>query len=175
MSLTEISSSLDLVDRPILRPFQHFAERLDQVEQTYRKAGIVILRDELLHLRIRPDVFFDDALLLQHLGRVLEALVFEQPLDQFLARVLFGFTFLAQRRIGRQQQARLDVDQRRGHEDELRADVEIHLARLIQIGEVLRGDGRDRNIADVDLLFADQIQQQIERSVVLIEMNVQRR
>ena len=67
------------------------------------------------------------------------------------------------------------MDQGRGHEDELRADIEIHLARLIEISQILRSDGGDRDVADVDLLLADQIQQQIERPVVVIEMDVQRR
>ena len=77
----------DLVDRPALDPLQHLAEGLDQIEQADREAGVVVLRDELLHLRIRPDVFFDHALLLQHLGGVFEALVLEQALHQFFARI----------------------------------------------------------------------------------------
>ncbi len=156
----------DLVNRTVLDLFEDLAERFHQIEKADRQTGIVILRNKLLHLRIRPDVLLDHPLLLQHLGGVFEALMLQQPLDQFFARIFFLLAGLLERGIGRQQHPRLDVDQRRRHEDELGADIEILLARLIQIRQILRGDGRDRNIPDIDLLPPDQIEQQVERPVV---------
>ena len=41
--------------------------------------------------------------------------------------------------------------------------------------QVLRGDGGDGDVVDVDLLFADQVQQQIERPLVVLQVNVQGR
>ena len=75
--------------------------------------------------------------------------------------------FLAERRVHRQQHPRLDVDQRRRHEYEFRADIEVHFTRLLEKFQVLRRDAGDRNIADIDLLLADQVKQQIERTLVV--------
>ena len=84
MSATVTSADFHFVDRAVLGPLQQLAEGLDQVEQRDRQPGIVVLRDERLDLRVRPDVFLDHPLLLQHLGGVLEALVLQQPVHQFL-------------------------------------------------------------------------------------------
>ena len=67
------------------------------------------------------------------------------------------------------------MDQGRRHKHKLRADIEIHLARLFEISQILRRDGGDRDIADVDLLLADQIEQKVERALVMVEMNVKGR
>ena len=63
---------------------QRVRERLHQVEQGDRQPGVVALLQEILHLRIGPDVLFDHPLLVQHLRRVLEALVLQEPLHQSL-------------------------------------------------------------------------------------------
>ena len=84
MSATVTSAVFHLVDGAVLGAFQHLAEGLDQVEKRDGEPGIVVLGNKGLHLRIRPDVFLDHALLLQHFGGVLEALVFQQPVHQFL-------------------------------------------------------------------------------------------
>ncbi len=110
---------------------------------------------------LRPDVLFDHALLLQHFGGVLEALVLQQAVHQFLARILGSVALGFQGGIARQQHFGLDMDQGRRHVDELRAQIDIHFARFVHILQVLRGDGRDGDILDVDLLLADQIQQQV--------------
>ena len=67
------------------------------------------------------------------------------------------------------------MDERRGHEDELGADIEIHFARLVEVAQVLRRDGGDGDVANVDLLLADEVEQQIERAVVAVEVNVEGR
>ena len=108
----------------------------------------------------------------QHLCGGAEALVLQQTVDQLHARIVKR---PARVRITRQQHLRLDVDQGRGHVEELGADVDIHLASLIEIRQVLRGDGGDWDVLDVDLLFADQVQQQIQGALILRQVNIQRR
>jgi len=49
------------------------------------------------------------------------------------------------------------------------------IARLLQVFQVLIGDGGDGDITDVDLLPADEIEQQIERTLIFFQVNVQRR
>ena len=63
-------------------------------------------REKRLDLGIGPDVFLDHALLLEHFGGVLEALVLEQPVHQFLARIVVGSHF-GELGIARQQHADL--------------------------------------------------------------------
>src|SRR5256885_11595132 len=45
-------------------------------------------------------------------------------------------------------------------------DVDIQLAQLLNIGKILRRDLRDGNVVDVDILLADEVEQQIERAFV---------
>ena len=95
---------------------------------------------------------------MQQLGRGLELLVLEQPADERLARILFRILL---RGIGpRQQHARLDVNQRRGHHEELPRDVEVQLLHQVEVVEVLLGDERDRNVVDVHLVLLDEVEQQ---------------
>ena len=87
-----------------------------------------------------------------------------QPVDQFRARILLLFG--RRQRIARQQHLRLDVNQHRRHVNEFGRDVHIQLAQLFDVGQILRGDLRDRNVVDVDVLLANQIEQQVERAFV---------
>ena len=114
---------------------------------------------------LRPGGLFDLLLLHQHLRRGLEALVLEQPLHQLAPRV-FGVAAEDVAGIARQQRLRLDVNQQRGHVDELARRVHVGLLQLMRVVEKLAGDARNRNVVDVDVLLADQVEQQIERPVV---------
>src|SRR6185295_11355928 len=68
------------------------------------------------------------------------------------------------RRLGAwQQHLRLDVNQRRRHQQEVARDVEVELLHQVDGGKVLRGDQRDRNVVDVQLVFPDEVKQEIER------------
>ena len=66
------------------------------------------------------------------------------------------------------------MDQCRGHVDELRAQFDIHLRGALHIFEILRCDLRDRDVIDLDFLFPDQIQQQIERAIVMFQVKIKR-
>ena len=65
----------------------------------------------------------------------------------------------------RKQRARLDVNQRRGHHQELPGHVEVHLFHQLDVAEILLGDERDRDVVDVDLALANQMQEEIERTL----------
>ncbi len=102
--------------------------------------------------------------MLQHLRRVLEALVLQQPLHQFAPRIfrsIFG-----PRGRARQQHLALDVDQQRGRVDKLARHIHIARLQLVHIGQKLRRDLANRNVVDVDVLLANQVQQQVERPVI---------
>ena len=69
-------------------------------------------------------------------------------------------------RIGRQEHSRLDVDQRRGHENEFPGHIDVQLLKQMEVVEVLLRDPRNRDIVDVDLLLANQVEQQVQRPLV---------
>src|ERR1035437_3199697 len=90
----------------------------------------------------------------------------QQPVDQFVPRI---FLFLRRRiRIARQEHFRLDVNQHRGHINKFGRHVHIEFANFLDVGQILRRDARDGNVINVDILLADQVQQQVERAFVNI-------
>ena len=113
---------------------------------------------------IGPGGGFEHLLLLQHLGGVLEALVFQQALDQLAAGVFGGI--LRPRRRARQQHLALDVDEERGGVDKLPGHVHIAGLELVHIGQELGRDFGDGDVVDVDVLLADKVEQEVERAVV---------
>ena len=93
--------------------------------------------------------------------------MFEQPVNQFAPRI---FLLLCRRhRIARQQHLRLDMNQHGGHVDEVCRDVHIQFSNLLHIHEILRRNLCNRDVVNVDVLLADQVQQQIEWSLVDIQ------
>ena len=75
-------------------------------------------------------------------------------------------------RIGRHQLARLDVRQRRRHQQVLAGDVEVERAHEVEHLQVLLGDERDRDVEDVELVLLDEVQQQIERPLELGQLDL---
>ena len=107
--------------------------------------------------------------LVQELGGRLELLMLEQTPHQPVARIFF-LAFNARRRFrAGQEHLRLDVDERRGHDEIVAGDVEVELLHQADRVEVLLRDERDRDIVDVHLVLLDEVQQQIERSLELLE------
>ena len=125
-------------------------------------AALIVL--ELAQAGIGPGGGLEHLLLLQHLGGVLEALMLQQPLDQLAARVLGGL--FGAGGGARQQHLALDVDEQRGGVDKLAGHVHVAGLELVDVGQKLGRDLGDGNVVDVDVLLADQVQQQVERTVV---------
>ena len=144
------------------RSAQHAAQRLDQLRtgrprSRARASGRRLERAPCASKTSRPSS-----------GRppsasadLLEALVLEQARDQLGARIAPFFLLVVRRR--RQQHARLDPREGRRHHQVLAGDVEVQLAHQLEVLEVLLGDLRDRHVGDLELVLADQVQQQIER------------
>ena len=57
------------------------------------------------------------------------------------------------------------MNERRRHVNELAAQLHVESDSPLHVLQILRGDGSDGDIVDVDLLLADQIQQQIQGSL----------
>jgi tetratricopeptide (TPR) repeat protein len=77
-----------------------------------------------------------------------------------------GVTFFASGdlRVPREQALRFDVDQGRRHIGELGTQVDIEFSGPVHVVEVLAGDLGHRQVRDVDIVGADQGEQQIERA-----------
>jgi len=73
-----------------------------------------------------------------------------------------GFFFGAGGRVwvARQQHLRLDVDKQRRGVDELGGHVYVELLHALDVLQELRRDLGDRDIVDVDVLLADEVEQQ---------------
>ena len=103
--------------------------------------------------------------------RRLEPLVFLKPADQFGTRVEFVLLHLGR---ARQQHARLDLSQHGRHYQVLGRKLQAHGLHQLDIAHVLTSDFRDRDIENIDVLLADQIEQQIQRSLECLKEDLER-
>jgi hypothetical protein len=148
--------ALDRHLRTLLGALQDFAENRNQVEDRNGETRLVFRLHKFADPRLRPHGILEHPLRLEHLGSILELLMLEQPVYQLDARV---FQLLGRASwIGWQEHLRLDVDQRRRRENELRRNVNVQLLEHVEVIEVLLGDSSNWDVVDVDLLFADQVQ-----------------
>src|SRR3989441_6384164 len=76
---------------------------------------------------------------------------------------LFPYTTLFRSHPG------LDVDQRGRHHQELAGDYQVQRLHRADVVEVLLGDHRDRDVVNVDLVLLDQMQQEVQRTLELIQ------
>ena len=87
-------------------------------------------------------------------------------------RIFFRLAVFLRRFGTRQERSRLEVDQRRGHHQELAGDVEIELLHQLDVLEILLRDHRDGDVVDVHLAGANEVQEQIERTLEGIEFDL---
>ena len=103
----------------------------------------------------------------------LEFFVFDELADQFPARIfLFALVFDRSLQVDRQQSAAFDVEKVRGHDDELAADLDVDGLHRLEIFEVLPGDPLDRNVINIHLVLAHEVEQEIERSLEDVEFDL---
>jgi len=88
-------------------------------------------------------------------------------LNQLPARidVLLGGRFLGGLLFFGQQEAALDVHEGRGHHEKLARDLEFQLFHASEHGQILGQHFLHRDVVNIDLVLADEKQQQIERSL----------
>src|SRR6185436_8622452 len=157
-----------LVTDPRLEGLEHAVQRLDQpVDAHLGQGGRLDLRRGRRGDPPGEDLAVEQRVLGELAGHVLVLLVLEQPPDQLGPRVALLLRGLARlRRLRpRQEQPALDVGERGRHHQELACDVEVEGHHLGEGLVVLLGDERDGDVEDVELVLADQVEQQIERSL----------
>ena len=105
----------------------------------------------------------------QPIGDLLELLVLEKATDQLFARIPL-LIFHARFDVAGQEDLRLDLHEGGSHEDETAGDFDVEQAQLTaNDGQILGGDGGDGNIVDVYLVLADEVKEQIQRSLEDVE------
>ena len=110
-----------------------------------------------------------ESMLVEPFGGDAVALVGQELLDQFVARVrgletfpdILG-AFLAVDGLRWLEGATLDLDEGRGDDQELAGKLDVDLVDLLEVLEVLTGDLHDRDVVDVDLRPSDQEEQEVE-------------
>ena len=75
---------------------------------------------------------------------------------------------------GGQQHLGLDVQQGGGHDEVFAGNVQVEALHQLQRGQVLLGDGGDGYVDDVELVLLDQVEQQVQRAFVDLELDVNR-
>ena len=100
------------------------------------------------------------------LGEALELLVFDELFDELAARVL---DLVVERGIEREEHARFDVDERRGHQVELGEVVQVACLGAVEEAQVLFGDRGYRYVIDAYLVFFDQEEEEVEGAFEILE------
>ena len=103
----------------------------------------------------------------EDLGDVLERLALDQPRQQQVALFPQRQLVVEIDVVGTgQQAARLELDQGGGDQHELGGDVEVEPLHVLDLLQIAVDDDRQVDLVDVDLLLQDQLQEQVERTLV---------
>ena len=106
--------------------------------------------------------------LLQRRRRAPQRLQPAQPLAQILGHGL-GVGQLALGR--RQQELRLEVGEPGRHHEIFGRDLQLAGLHAVQIGQELLGQRQDRDLGEIDLVGAGEVQQQVERPLEPVQVD----
>src|SRR6185312_3154145 len=109
----------------------------------------------------------------EQLRDLLVRAVLQEPCEQQVARLEQRVAAVLRGRLGvGQQPGGLQVEQRGRDDEELRGLVEVRVvAERGEVGDEVVGDAVQGQLRDVELVLADQLQQQIERAGEVVEAN----
>jgi hypothetical protein len=133
---------------------------LEQIVEARLVAGIPV-HDHRLRRPAGEDVPAQPGALAHLLGCLADRLQAAQAQGQGGCEFL-GARLLALRRLG-EQEAGLEIGQPGGHHEVVRRQLQAHTARRLDEGDVLLGQGQDRDAVEVHLLAASEFEQQVER------------
>ncbi len=105
---------------------------------------------------------------------VTEAAVLEHPREQLLDRLLRFEVELGTLLVGRQHQPRFQLEHGGDQHEELGRRLEVELAGPVEVVDVGEHDVRDVDLEQVDLALQDQGQEQVERSLEDLEVEIER-
>jgi len=148
-----------------LEALEDILESTDQVENRDFRECWRSFRWHFLGIRLVGEA----ALLLElpqrkEAGGVFEFFVFDELTDKFPTRIVVLRIFLGRLLHPRQQGAAFQIHQIGSHHDELGGKVNIEQLEGVDVVEILPGDVFDGNRVDVDLVFFDEVEQEVERT-----------
>ena len=168
----------DLVDRGLFDQFKECFRAVAGGEWEERRAGTVFAEAPTARALAGVGIEVDKPIASYRASLNRSAEAFADEVARWLdsrepgARIGFGFIVVALRRA-RQHHARFDFRQRRGHQQVFRRQYHVHFFHQVEVGEVLLGDEGNGDIEDVDVLLADEVDEQIERAAEGIEQDAQ--
>lgn len=94
-------------------------------------------------------------------GGLFEFFVLEELLNQFPARInrLILYIFIGALIFFGQEEPTLDIHEGRRHDKEFAGDFEVEFLHRPEDFNILPGDGLNRDVVDVDLIAANQVEQ----------------
>ncbi len=95
-------------------------------------------------------------------GGVLEFFVFDELSDEFPAWVVLFGVFFGWLVDAGEECAAFEVHQVCGHDDELGGEVDVEEFEGVDVVEVLAGDSLDGDGMDVELIFFDEVEEEVE-------------
>src|SRR5690606_32417211 len=101
----------------------------------------------------------------------LHLLVFEQPADKLRTRIIDLFSAVCL--FDGQKHAGFDLDQQRRHQQVFSRQLQVVLAYLLDIREILQRDLGHGNIQHIEILLADQLKQKIQQPLEGLKTNLQ--
>src|SRR6185437_2595315 len=98
----------------------------------------------------------------------------QQPSEQQVANLQQRQVLLVGYPAGRQQPGRLEVEERRGHDQECGGLFQLQLsADGLGVGDEVVGDLVQRNLGDIQTVSEDQLQQEVERSLEIGQLDLE--
>ena len=158
---------LDLTDDQLLgQATQHQVEGIPQVDAVTRLQGPFEIGGGKLGNMPRQQAVLVGGEFIELAGGLLEFFVLQQLVHEFPPWIHGIIVVALGRHRGlppRQQHAAFDFHERGGHDEKLPGHLQVQLLHRAQDGQVLFGDCFQGYIVDVDLVLANQEEQQVER------------
>ena len=163
--------ALDVVLREHLGALEHVLQRQQHLAQVDRRRQLVTTVRSVTSARGRQHVAIQPARASMSSAACLKR---SYSCRRRTSSARGSSSSLVLHRRTRQQHARLDLGQDRGHHQVLGGELEAHLVHRLDVLDVLARDLGDRDVEDVQVLAADQVQQQVERTFERLEDDLER-
>ena len=144
-------------------------------EQVVQRRGVFRMLDlgDRFRIAARKDIALELRPVHQPVRGFADRLQPAQPVGE-RGRHLLGARPFRRRRF-RQQQARFQEGEPGRHHEIVGRELEADLSRRLDERQILVGQRQDRDLGEIDLLLPRQRQQQVERALIALDVDDQRR
>ncbi len=102
---------------------------------------------------------------------VFELFVFDELADEFPARIIILDVLFRRLFVAREKGSGFQVHQIGRHDDELGSEVDVQELERVDVIKILLGNFLDRDGVDIELVFFNKIEQEIERTLEDFELD----